>query len=197
MNLLQALDSQKSLAANTFLTKVGYCHCSLFLRLMKFRFQAAQSNCLPTIEESLIIIAYCLRRSDNEELKKSLRSNFVKLIPTAEDLLYFMNYYKQLGNDKLSLARGIRSCLERWYNSKTAPELLEIVFAGRKVKELRHDYLLRKLHLKVEDRDKKEIIRAAYLSSNEIKAAVTKSSIIKKISKFQDLRKCTEDHQVR
>lgn len=144
-----------------------------------------------------MVIAYFLCKSQNEDLKKELRSNFLKLIPTAEDLLYFMNYFHAFsGKAKLSLARGMRTCLEQWYLAKSATELLEIIFATEKVKLFSHGYIVRKLHLHSDDADKNEVAQAAFMSNDQIKAGAVNSTTLKKILKYKDLKRCTEVHQV-
>lgn len=144
-----------------------------------------------------MVIAYLLCKSQNEDLKKELHINFLKLIPTAKDLLYFINYYQAFsGKEKLVLARGMRTCLEKWYSAKSATELLEIIFASEKVKLYNHGYIIRKLHLHSDDPDKNEVIQAAFMTDDQIKAGAGKSTTLKKILKYKDLKKCTEAHQV-
>lgn len=129
-------------------------------------------------------------------MNKELRNNFLLLVPTAEDLLYLLNFYQtNSGAAKLSFPRGLRTCLKNWYDSKSPSELLELLFASKRVQEIGHALVVRQLHPKLENDDKNEIFRAAFMTYDEVKKAAETSSTMKKILKYKDLKRCKEVHQ--
>lgn len=128
-----------------------------------------------------------------EVLSNEIKKDFVQLIPSSDDLLYFMNYFRQ---DKLSFPRSMRTCLEKWYDSKSASELLEILFAASNIRKVSHADILRLLHLRLESDDKKEIIKATYMKYADIKAAAETSMTMKRILKYKDLKRAQEFHEI-
>lgn len=145
------------------------------------------------MDESLWCLAFCMRELKIEVLSNEIKKDFVQLIPSSDDLLYFMNYFRHV---KLSFPRSMRTCLEKWYDSKSASELLEILFASSKVREVSHADILRLLHLRLESDDKKEIIKATYLKYADIKAAAETSMTMKRILKYKDLKRAQEFHEI-
>jgi hypothetical protein len=146
----------------------------------------------------LVDLAFCLRNIDNEELHKEIRNMFNDFCVTSLDLLKFLHYYAQQGKSgKISFSRGLRNCLEKWYDKWSPSELLEILFATEKYGETSHKKILQKLHLKLENPDKNEMIQAAsYMKYKDIKEAAQTSTTMKKILKYKDLKRCTEVNEV-
>lgn len=145
------------------------------------------------MDESLWCLAYCVKQLKNEELSKEIRKDFVNLVPSSDDLLFFMNYFRQ---EKLSIPQSLRSCLERWYDSKSSSELLEILFAAPKVSNVCHFDIIKLIHLRLDNEEKQEIVRATFMKYAEIKAGAETSTTMKKILKYKDLKRAKEFHEV-
>lgn len=155
------------------------------------------SQQLPTNEMALMATAYCMRELKNsEELKKEIFKNLAEMLPTSDDLLFFMHCYQLLGNCKMTFPRAMRTFLKKWYSSKTPSELIEILFASHKCKHVGHHNILSQLHLKLDDVEKNEIISAFFKSANELENGTEVSANIKKILKYKQLKRCKEVHEV-
>lgn len=151
---------------------------------------------LSSLDEALWCVAYCLFELRNEGLSKELRQHLLQFTPTSADLLFFVTIFKIETNAKVSFPRSMRTFLEKWYDSRSPSELLELVFATDKLDGVGHALIVRKLHLSLENPDKNEIIKAAGMKYAEIKAAAETSTTMKKILKYKDLKRCTKAHEV-
>lgn len=114
-----------------------------------------------------------------------LRKNFLELVPSSENLLFFMKNF-----NKLSFSAGIRNCLSKWYEKKSPDELIEIIFGLGKFEKLSHGEIVRKLHPKSENAEKQEVFAAAYKDYNQISEAAKTSTTLKKILVLKDLKRC-------
>jgi hypothetical protein len=152
----------------------------LFLRFLR----SIQQRCS---EEALWCVAFCLRELKNEAASADLRKHFSEFVSSPADLLFFV---KNL--NKLSFSAGIRGCLQKWYDSKSPAELLEIVFGSRKSDNLDHAKIIRKLHPKSENPEKQAIFDAAFKDYQTISNGAETSTTLKKILALKDLKRCTE-----
>lgn len=128
----------------------------------------------------------------HENLSKEIRSNFQNFILSSDDLLYFLKYYQA----KLSFSAGFRKCLTEWYDKRSPSELLELVFATPKNEHARHIDIIKLLHPNLENSDKVEIVKAAFMSYEEIQKGAKQSTTLRKILKYQDLKACQAVHEV-
>lgn len=104
-----------------------------------------------------------------------------------------MNYFKMKGKEgSLSFARGMRNALHKWYDARSASELLEIIFATHSVHGIGHDFIVRKLHLKLEDNDKNDVVKAAFMTHDDLEKAAKTSSTMNKILIYKNLKRCDE-----
>ena len=166
-------------------------YCFLLVR------QALQSkSSLPSLETPLWCLAVIIRQGQNQDLIKNIRESFNQLVTTPSDLLSFVYSYSMSGNEKLSFGRSMRNCLSHWYSARSPSELLELLFASEKFKAIGHVDIVMKLHLKVDNEDKNEIIKATRMKYDEIKTGADKSTFMKKILKYRDLKRCQEVHEV-
>lgn len=154
---------------------------------LKFLLLSQSAHSAQSTNEALWCLAYCLRESQNESACVELRKNFLQLVPTSDDLLFFLKNY-----DKTAFSAGMRNCLTKWYDSKTPSELLEMIFALGKHDKLKHRDIITRLHPKFENADKTEITAAAFKTYNQIKEGAKTSSTLTKILLYKDLKRCTD-----
>lgn len=144
-----------------------------------------------------------MKKVDSKDLHRQLWGSFLELVPDQNELLYFINHYDNRGevtedlkSKKISFGRGMRDCLRKWYDQRSASELLEIVFASPKVEKFSHSRVLHMIHFKSDNEDKNEIMKASHMSYDEIKAAAETSTTMKKILKYQDLKRSQDIAEV-
>ena len=106
--------------------------------------------------------------------------------------MIFLRYY----HSKLSFSAGLRNCLSKWYDQRSPTELLELIFASPKYDHVRHIDIIKLIRPQLENPDKKDIIKAAFMSYKEIQDGAKKSTTLKKILKYRDLKKCQKAHEV-
>lgn len=149
------------------------------------------SNC-----EAFWCLAYCLTELKNEDLRKEIRKNFLELIVTSEQLLIFIYAYQLLKGGKMNFGRGMRNVLEKWYASKTATELFEILYSSLKFEKVDHKSILHQLHLKLEDREKNKIIHSIYRCEDKLEKETESTPLDKMIIKYRQLKHCKETQEV-
>lgn len=128
----------------------------------------------------------------NENVSKEIRENFLELVQTPADLIFFLKHLYS----KLSFSASMKKCLTKWYDQRSPSELLEIIFASPKSEHGRHIDVIRLLHPKFDNEDKNEIVKASFMSYKEIQEGAKQSTTLKKILKYKDLKKCQKPHEV-
>lgn len=150
----------------------------IFARLQ----QALQSQSLFANDAVICCLVICLTESTNEDLKKEIRKDFNELISTSDQLLLFIKFYSELKNGKINLGRGMRNVLQRWYDSKSVDDLVEIIHASKKQK---HKSIIHMAHVKFKDDEKNKILQLA----NKSFAITSESTTLeKKIYKYRQLK---------
>lgn len=136
----------------------------------------------------------CLFETTNEELQKEIRKNFCDLLCTSEHLLLFIFFYSQRKNGKLSFARGMRVALGRWYEQKSANELVELFHTNRKIKKIGHKNLLHMAHVKFkDDHEKNKVVQSIYKA---VELNGESSVIEKKIHSYRRLKSANNVEEV-
>lgn len=114
------------------------------------------------------------------------------MVEAPTDLLFFLKHYQS----KLTFSAGMRKCLTCWYDKHSPSELLELLFASPTYYHARHFDIIKLLRPKFENSDKKDIIKAVFMSYNEIQEGAKQSTTLKKILKYKDLKRCQTSHEL-
>ncbi|CAO1441761.1 unnamed protein product [Diamesa serratosioi] len=166
--------------------------------LMVFRVvkRAIQSGLLRRMDESLLILAYCLREEKNDILRHEIYDSLDKILSTPTLLMKFFSYFSKMLNKKLVLNHGMKRVLTKWYFSKSASELVDIFATNKKFYGISHKTIFKIFRVKIQDPEKDAIIKTLFQTSQKVIETPETTEAMTKLCKFKLLKRCTTEKEV-
>lgn len=96
-----------------------------------------------------------------------------------------MRFYSEIKDGKINLGRGMRNVLLRWYDARSADDLLEILSTSKKHKKIGHKNLMHMAHIKFKDADKNKVLQSIY---KNVELTPESTALEKKILKYKQLK---------
>lgn len=148
------------------------------------------------MDESLLILAYCLREEKNDILRREIYDSLDKILSTPALLMKFFSYFSKMLNKKLVLNHGMKRVLTKWYFSKSASELVDIFIANKKFYGMSHKTLFKNFRVKIQDPEKDAIIKTLFQSGKEVLETTETTEAFTKLCKHKLLKRCTTEDEV-
>ncbi|CAO1434062.1 unnamed protein product [Diamesa hyperborea] len=165
----------------------------MILRIVK---RAIQSGLLRRMDESLLILAYCLREQKNQTLCHEIYEVLDTLLSTPTLLMKFLSYYSNMLNKKLVLNHGMKRVLAKWYFSKSASELVDIFIVNKQLCGMSHKTVFKNFRAKIEDPEKNTIIKTLFQKNKEIVETSETTEAFTKLCVHKLLKRCTTPEEV-
>lgn len=107
----------------------------------------------------------------NQKDEDSIRQEIFEIVPSLakspSDLFLFIEYRKQFSEGH-GFSRGTRSAIKKWYETKSALELAELLGKNRSHHKWEHADVMKLAHVKFEGEDKLAVRAAAFKHATQI-----------------------------
>lgn len=148
------------------------------------------------MDESLLILAYCLREHRNDKLRYEIYATLDKILTTPILLMKFLSYLSKLMNKKMVFNHGMKRVLSKWYFSKSASELVDIFILNKQIYGMSHKTIFKNFRVKIEDPEKNAIIKTLFQSNRQVIETTETTEAFTKLCKHKLLKRCTTPEEV-
>lgn len=148
------------------------------------------------MDESLLVLAYCLREQRNQKLNHEIYEVLDIFLSTPSLLMKFLSYFSKLLNKKMLLNHGMKRVLAKWYFSKSASELVDLLIVNKQLYGLSHKTIFKNFRVKIKDPEKDAIIKTLFQTNKEVIESPETTEAFTKLCVHKLLKQCTSTEDV-
>ncbi len=141
-------------------------------------------------------VAMCLRLVQNDELRKEFYDALPELIPDPEEFLLLIYYCGYLKTLNIGFGHGSKRFIKKWYESKNANELVDLLAAHRSLYGTGHRTIVKLAKIKLEDPEKQEILQTLFDKNKNLVPKEDSSVAYKRLCTYQSLKRATTPEEV-
>lgn len=155
-----------------------------------------QNKNLSRNHETWFAVGICLRMVDNQELRKEIYDCLADLVSNPSEFLLLIYYLGELKAQNIGFGHGSRRFISKWYESKTAIELVDLFSSHRSLYGMHHRTIVKLAKVKLEDPQKQEILQTLFTKNKNLVPKEDSSEAFKRLCSYQKLKRAVTPEEV-